>query len=55
MTNTQWFERAVRHLEIVQGLVEGTVSRDEFWRPMTVAEAIEIEKRNVVYCLAQVN
>jgi len=56
MSNTQWFERAARHLEIVQGLMDGTVDRSEFWNSaMTVAEAIAVEQRNVAFCLGQVN
>jgi hypothetical protein len=50
--NNQWFERAVGHLENIQGIKEGLIT--DFWREMTAGEAIEIEERNVVFCLAQI-
>jgi len=56
MSNTYWFNRAVCHLEIVQQLLDRSIGRESLWDPaMTVAEAIRVEKRNVVYCLAQIS
>ena|SRR5215472_16779930 len=54
-TNAEWFERAVKHLEIVQGLLDGSIGREEFWnKGMTVAEAVAVERHNVAYCLGQI-
>jgi len=55
-TNAEGFERAVKHLEIVQGLLDGSIGREDFWsKGMTVAEAVAVEKRNVAYCLGQIS
>lgn len=55
MTNSYWFRRAVLHLDYIQGLLDGTLGvQDIAVQSMTVAEALEVERRNVVYCLGEI-
>jgi hypothetical protein len=56
MTRTyeQWIEAADRHAGYVEGLLDGSIGRGDIAvANMTVEAAIEVERRNVAYCLQQ--
>lgn len=53
-THEQWMEKAERHQGFVEGLLDGSIGRSDIAvAGMTVKEAIEVERRNVAYCLKQ--
>ncbi len=53
-TREQWIAKAERHAGFIEGLLDGSIGRSDIAvAGMTVKEAIEVERRNVAYCLKQ--
>jgi hypothetical protein len=51
-TATYWIAQAERHEGFIEGLIDGSIGRSEIVvSNMTVKQAIEVERRNVAYCL----
>lgn len=49
-----WLRLAGVHVDRLVALEDGLISRSELWNPtMTLAQAAEVEQRNIAYCLRQ--